>query len=55
MADLDRAVLDAIRDLMTPDLADDVVARVRELTSPTSRDMLRDRRADELVASTRRS
>lgn len=50
LVDVDRAVLDAIREIVTPDLADEVIARVRQLLEPGGRDTLRERIGDELDA-----
>jgi hypothetical protein len=54
MADVDVAVLGAIGDILTPDLVDDVIVRVRELVEHPRRpgDSLRERIETELEAVT---
>jgi hypothetical protein len=43
MGDLDRAVLAKIGNILTPDMVDDVIGRVRELTEPHRQADIRDR------------
>ena len=47
----DRAVLDSIGEILTPDLVDDVIARVRELLGPERQDDSRDRVGRELAGA----
>ena len=50
MGDVDRKVVGAIGEILTPDLVDDALARVRQLREPGGRNDVRDRIADELVS-----
>jgi site-specific DNA recombinase len=51
MGEVDRSVLNAIGDILTPNLVDEVIARVRQLVEPNGRDDIRERIAGDLAAA----
>lgn len=53
MGDVDRKVLGAIGNIVTPDLVDDIVARVRDLVTPAGQSTQRDRLLEQLGGAER--